>query len=86
MRTILIVGVVLGSIVLLFMLGYAVKTVAHDFGAVVAFATAATATFGLISLGFLVDDRRARTIRLLERIELVHGVDLSTEKAEVKGA
>lgn len=83
MRNIIVGLVVAGVTIWVLMMGYSVRVLWRDFGATIAVLAATGSVLGCIGVGRLVDLEKANMRRILERIELRHGIDLTAEKREV---
>lgn len=83
MKNAILAFVIAGTLGFLILIGYAVRSLYFEFGAGMAFAGAACVFAFMLSMALLIDMRRTRVARLLEQIEVMHGVDLAAEKSRV---
>lgn len=54
----LILALAVGTLSFLFLIGYSVRVIFADFGPVTGLLAAASAAFGFVALGFLLDSRQ----------------------------
>ena len=80
MRNILIVGAAIGSMGFLIVIGVSIRLIIGEYGFAAGFAAVACVAIASVCIGFLVDMNRAQERRRLERIEMLHGIDLTAEK------